>query len=673
VEALIEELNTPEPEPTQPTTAPPTQQPPFTPEPEPTEPTTPPPPPEEAGTAPKIDEYDREQAYSLIDPQSVEVTVYLGTGSLAATGIAGVALKNGEPLSLNSHYTFSGTTLTILNAWLAGKLIYDGDKGELVVTFNDTANTKDDITIEATTLAPFKIGADEYATLAAAVASATSMSTIIMQSNYSITTEDPIIIAANTTLDIGEYRLRIGSGSSVTNNGTISSLGGFFYGDGNFVAGEHSSLVGLELIIYYLSHNEGPNYEAHERGSPTKALISGAFGGNVGVVRAETNLAYGTPGADEVYLVIPDSVTKFNVRDISRSGAAPEAYGFRYVFDRLSSSEDWDITAHVYNTEQFMLVLKKHDGRDDNYNHYTPPYHLPQGLMCDYFIRTIVVEGDIGAPDPVLPIYTDIFEDGYLLLKGNATASAGRDLVIRGAEACNRLNFGVLIGDEAKVNIEHITIAVDSPTAYATPTSIQNYRAAVFVVGTGAVVELQGVTITLTDTDAAFNTGVSSYGLYISDAVERVSISACIITNEATAPSGTYAVWTSKAGGTEIAGSYLKAHTPLAIGEEAFEDGITIADVEFDRTGTSSRDILILGATSAFKSGQENAFLSVQVNDDFDLDVYFTKALQDLLDGVEDEGVQVRLFITSLGAGGENSNGFLIRFNGADWVKIVIA
>lgn len=86
------------------------------------------------------------KTYTYVPGTDVAITVALGEGSKAATGIESVSFVNGNDrtvvLTADTDYTFAGTTLTIKDAKLA---TVTGTK--FTITFNDTAKTAVEVTI----------------------------------------------------------------------------------------------------------------------------------------------------------------------------------------------------------------------------------------------------------------------------------------------------------------------------------------------------------------------------------------------------------------------------------------------------------------------------------------------------------------------------------------------
>ena len=92
--------------------------------------------------------------YDLCNPDDLEFTV-TWDGATAGSGITSVKdvtiLGPGypQPLTVTTHYTVAGTTLTILDAWLSTKFLASGSIKVLEVTFDDAATSKVTIMISS--------------------------------------------------------------------------------------------------------------------------------------------------------------------------------------------------------------------------------------------------------------------------------------------------------------------------------------------------------------------------------------------------------------------------------------------------------------------------------------------------------------------------------------------
>ncbi len=90
------------------------------------------------------------KTYTMTQGQDVKVNVELGTGSLAAKAISGITYKNtsGAEVTLaSSNYDFADGVLTIKSSYINDLFAYSVSSREYTVTFNDTAGTKQTITL----------------------------------------------------------------------------------------------------------------------------------------------------------------------------------------------------------------------------------------------------------------------------------------------------------------------------------------------------------------------------------------------------------------------------------------------------------------------------------------------------------------------------------------------
>ncbi|NTV90679.1 MAG: hypothetical protein HGA22_10050, partial [Clostridiales bacterium] len=88
-----------------------------------------------------------------LDADTAEaVTVSLGAGAQAATGITSVTFNNGstQTLTPTTDYTFSGTTLTFTTAYVNALIAASVTSRTYTVTFNNTAATTDTVTLTYT-------------------------------------------------------------------------------------------------------------------------------------------------------------------------------------------------------------------------------------------------------------------------------------------------------------------------------------------------------------------------------------------------------------------------------------------------------------------------------------------------------------------------------------------
>lgn len=92
--------------------------------------------------------------YTATANSPLAITVSLGGGDKAATTITSITNMNANSAVPAARYSFSGTTLTLDNAFITNNMnfISSGNGMRLRVTFNDTANTSCIITITSATV-----------------------------------------------------------------------------------------------------------------------------------------------------------------------------------------------------------------------------------------------------------------------------------------------------------------------------------------------------------------------------------------------------------------------------------------------------------------------------------------------------------------------------------------
>jgi hypothetical protein len=88
-------------------------------------------------------------SYTMTAGQDVAVSVNLGNGTLAATGISAITYtaSSGNKTLDSANYTFANGTLTIKSSYIDGVLGAGVTSRKYTVKFNDTANTTVEITL----------------------------------------------------------------------------------------------------------------------------------------------------------------------------------------------------------------------------------------------------------------------------------------------------------------------------------------------------------------------------------------------------------------------------------------------------------------------------------------------------------------------------------------------
>lgn len=98
-----------------------------------------------AATAPSI----ATTSYTAVAGEALDVVVDLGTGDLAATGIASITFeRDGSPVTVNtSRYTFADNTITFASDWVDQQRDQITTSRDYTITFNDAASTVVVITV----------------------------------------------------------------------------------------------------------------------------------------------------------------------------------------------------------------------------------------------------------------------------------------------------------------------------------------------------------------------------------------------------------------------------------------------------------------------------------------------------------------------------------------------